>query len=47
MRDLADRQELTQHFLNMEREAENNMTRRWANAAIWKFCDLDGHPPDR
>ncbi|XP_056647985.1 SPARC [Diorhabda sublineata] len=47
MRDLADRQELTPHYLNMEREAESNMTRRWTNAAIWKFCDLDGHPPDR
>lgn len=47
MRDLADRQELTPHYLNMEREAESNMTRRWTNAAIWKFCDLDGNPPDR
>ncbi|KAJ8950478.1 hypothetical protein NQ314_007865, partial [Rhamnusium bicolor] len=47
MRDLADRQELTPHYLNMEREAESNMTRRWTNAAIWKFCELDGHPPDR
>lgn len=47
MRDLADRRELTPHFLQMEKEAESNMTRRWTNAAIWKFCDLDGHPPDR
>nr|XP_023029545.1 SPARC [Leptinotarsa decemlineata] len=47
MRDLADRQELTPHYLNMEREAESNMTRRWTNAAIWKFCELDGNPPDR
>ncbi|KAJ8961546.1 hypothetical protein NQ318_014798 [Aromia moschata] len=47
MRDLADRQELTPHYLDMEREAESNLTRRWTNAAIWKFCDLDGHPPDR
>ncbi|KAJ8916975.1 hypothetical protein NQ315_008375 [Exocentrus adspersus] len=47
MRDLADRQELTPHYLTMEREAESNMTRRWTNAAIWKFCELDGHPPDR
>lgn len=47
MRDMADRQELTPHYLKMEREAESNLTRRWTNAAIWKFCDLDGHPPDR
>lgn len=47
MRDLADRQELTPHYLTMEREAESNLTRRWANAAVWKFCELDGQPPDR
>jgi len=47
MRDLADRRELTPHYLKMEREAESNLTRRWTNAAIWKWCDLDGHPPDR
>lgn len=47
MRDLADRDELSTHYLNMEREAESNMTRRWTNAAIWKFCELDGNPPDR
>ncbi|XP_044762181.1 SPARC [Coccinella septempunctata] len=47
MRDLADRDELTSHYLKMEREAESNMTRRWTNAAIWKFCELDGNPPDR
>nr|CAD7574255.1 unnamed protein product [Timema californicum] len=46
MRDLADRQELTPHYLKMEREAENNLTRRWSNAAVWKWCDLDGHPHD-
>lgn len=47
MRDLADRQELSPHYLKMEREAETNMTKRWTNAAIWKWCDLDGHPHDR
>ncbi|KAK0161225.1 hypothetical protein PV327_009720 [Microctonus hyperodae] len=47
MRDLADRQELPSHFLKMQREAETNMTMRWSNAAIWKWCDLDGHPHDR
>ncbi|KAF4533224.1 hypothetical protein B566_EDAN005139 [Ephemera danica] len=47
MRDLADRDELSNHYLKMEREAESNLTRRWSNAAIWKWCDLDGHPHDR
>lgn len=47
MRDLADRRELSPKFLEMEKDAESNMTRRWTNAAMWKFCDLDGHPPDR
>jgi len=46
MRDLADRQELTPYYMKMEREAESNLTRRWANAAVWKWCDLDGHPHD-
>lgn len=47
MRDMADRQELPSHFLKMQREAETNLTLRWTNAAIWKWCDLDGHPHDR
>ena len=47
MRDLADRQELPSHYLKMKREAETNHTLRWTNAAIWKWCDLDGHPHDR
>lgn len=47
MRDLADRQELPSHYLKMQREAETNHTLRWSNAAIWKWCDLDGHPHDR
>ncbi|KAF5281069.1 hypothetical protein FQR65_LT14865 [Abscondita terminalis] len=47
MRDMADRKELTPHYLEMEREAESNLTRRWSNAAVWKWCELDGNPPDR
>ncbi|XP_043260923.1 SPARC [Colletes gigas] len=47
MRDLADREELPSHYLKMQREAETNHTLRWTNAAIWKWCDLDGHPHDR
>ncbi|XP_049870565.1 SPARC [Pectinophora gossypiella] len=47
MRDMAERRELTPHYLKMEREAEANLTRRWTNAAIWKWCDLDAHDNDR
>jgi secreted protein acidic and rich in cysteine len=47
MRDLADRRELAPHYLKMEKEAEANLTRRWTNAAIWKWCDLDAHDNDR
>lgn len=47
MRDMAERQELSPHYLSMEHEAEANLTRRWTNAAIWKWCDLDAHDNDR
>lgn len=47
MRDLAERDELAEKFVSLELEAETNLTRRWANAAVWKWCDLDGHPHDR
>ncbi|XP_050349018.1 SPARC isoform X2 [Nymphalis io] len=47
MRDMAERRELSPHYLHMEREAEANLTRRWTNAAIWKWCDLDAHDNDR
>jgi len=49
MRELADRRELSAHYLQMEREAERatNESRRSVVAAVWKWCDLDGHPHDR
>jgi len=47
MQDLAEREELNVHFTKMMKEAETNMTKRWSNAAVWKWCDLDGHPHDR
>lgn len=47
MRDLADRQELNNYYMKMQREAESNNTLRWSTAAVWKWCDLDGHPHDR
>jgi len=47
MNDLAQNDEFPSKYKNLQNEAETNMTRRWANAAIWKWCDLDGHPHDR
>lgn len=47
MRDLSERDELAEKFVSLEMEAETNLTKRWANAAVWKWCDLDGHPHDR
>ncbi|XP_050537452.1 SPARC [Daktulosphaira vitifoliae] len=47
MQDLADREELSPHFTKMIKEAETNNTKRWANAAVWKWCDLDGYPHDK
>ncbi|XP_055617252.1 SPARC [Toxorhynchites rutilus septentrionalis] len=46
MRDLAARNELPEAYMELETEAEANITKRWTNAAIWKWCDLDGHPND-
>jgi len=49
MRELADRRELSPHYLKMEREAERatSDSQRSVAAAVWKWCDLDGHPNDR
>lgn len=47
MQDLAQRHELNEGFLRLEKEAEKSQGRKWVNAVIWKFCDLDSHPHDR
>jgi hypothetical protein len=49
MRELADRRELSPYYMQLEREAETSPTEshKTAVAAIWKWCDLDGHPHDR
>lgn len=47
MSDLAGNNELPDKYKVLLHEAESNLTRRWTNAAIWKWCDLDGHPNDR
>lgn len=42
MRDLAERQELSKHYINdMKHAAESQLNKKWNLAAVWKFCDLD------
>lgn len=47
MQELARRHELRGPALELEKEAETSRERKWVNAVIWKFCDLDVHPHDR
>lgn len=48
MQELARREELHGPALRLEKEAEKKTSdRKWVNAVIWKFCDLDVHPHDR
>jgi hypothetical protein len=46
MQELAERHELSGHYAQMEEQAEKDQSKRWRNAAVWKWCDLDGHPVD-
>lgn len=47
MHDLAQRHELDTLYLELEQEAERDLSKKWSNAVIWKFCELDTHPYDR
>lgn len=47
MNDLAQNDEFPKKYKDLQSEAETDLSRRWVNAAIWKWCDLDGHPHDR
>jgi len=46
MEELAGRGKLTPHFSKLHKDGEFDLTKKWTNAAIWKWCDLDGHPHD-
>lgn len=46
MKDLAERQQLSPLYREMEQEAEMDEQKRWINAAIWRWCELDSHPVD-
>jgi len=46
MKDLGERQQLSPLYSEMEREAEQDEHKRWVNAAIWRWCELDNHPSD-
>ncbi|XP_063699329.1 SPARC [Culicoides brevitarsis] len=41
MIDLATRNELPEYYITLIHDNEKNLTKRWADAAVWKFCDLD------
>jgi len=47
MKDLANREQLSPLYSEMEQEAEADEQKRWVNAAIWRWCELDTHPVDR
>lgn len=47
MQELALRGDLGANFMKLEAEVEQDLSRKWVNAIIWKFCDLDSHPEDR
>lgn len=47
MRDMADRQTLSEHYIRLEREAEEDPKKQWSYAVVWKWCDLDSHPRDK
>jgi len=42
MKELADREELNTQFSNNKMpHVESELNKKWARAAVWKFCDLD------
>ncbi|KAG7172906.1 SPARC-like [Homarus americanus] len=47
MRDMADRETLSDHYIRLEREAEDDAKKQWTYAVVWKWCELDTHPKDR
>ena len=46
MEEMAERSELKPKFSKMHEEAKFDLTQQWRNAAIWKWCELDGKPKD-
>merc|ERR1711892_727475 len=46
MKELAERDEISLHYKQLEKEAESDQSLRWSNAAVWQWCDLDKHPHD-
>lgn len=41
MKELADRHELDKQLVEKLSYAESILNKKWARAAVWKFCDLD------
>ncbi|KAK8384852.1 hypothetical protein O3P69_014426 [Scylla paramamosain] len=47
MRDMAERHTLSEHYVRLEREAEEDPKKQWSYAVVWKWCELDSHPKDK
>lgn len=47
MRDMAQRHTLSEHYVRLEREAEEDPKKQWSYAVVWKWCELDSHPKDK
>lgn len=41
MKELAERQELDRKLAEKISHVESELNKKWARAAVWKFCDLD------
>jgi hypothetical protein len=47
MEELQERSELSEFYSKLQKQSEiSDLNQKWENAAIWKWCDLDGHPHD-
>ena len=47
MEELQERSELSEFYSILQKQNQiSDLNQKWENAAIWKWCDLDGHPHD-
>ena len=47
MEELQERSELSEFYSKLQKQSQiSDLNQKWENAAIWKWCDLDGHPHD-
>ena len=47
MEELQERSELSEFYSKLQKQSQiSDLNQKWENAAIWKWCDLDGYPHD-